>query len=76
VAVVPPGTRGNIYVSQLIPLMGIDPSLLMSLVSELRSLNLLRVQDGGIRLPDDSQALIELTAIGDRFVRRFIEGQT
>jgi hypothetical protein len=56
--------------------MGIDPSLLMSLVSELRSLNLLRVQDGGIRLPDDSQALIELTAIGDRFVRRFIEGQT
>jgi hypothetical protein len=52
-----------------------EPSRRMSLVSELRSLNLLRVQDSGIRMPDDSQALLELTPIGRRFVQRVIEGQ-
>jgi hypothetical protein len=51
-----------------------DPSLLMSLVSELRSVNLLRVQDGGIRMPDHDEVLLELTPIGQRFVERFIEG--
>jgi hypothetical protein len=71
----PPGIRGNIHPPQLrSALAGIDESLLMSLVSELRSLNLLRVQEGGIRLPNDDQALIELTPIGERFVHRFIEG--
>jgi hypothetical protein len=71
----PPGIRSNVYPPQLrTALTGIDPSLLMSLVSELRSLKLVRVEDGGIRLPDDSQALIELTPLGDRFVHRFIEG--
>ena len=52
-----------------------DASLLMSLVSELRSLNLLRVQEsGGVRMPDHSEVLLELTPIGQRFVERFIEG--
>jgi hypothetical protein len=51
-----------------------DSSLLMSLVSESRGLNLLHVQDGGVRAPDNSHVLIELTAIGRRFLERFIEG--
>jgi hypothetical protein len=45
-----------------------------SLVSELRSLNLLRVQEGGIQMPDHGEVLLELTPIGQRFVERFIEG--
>jgi hypothetical protein len=51
-----------------------EPSLLMSLVSELRSLNLLHVQEGGIRMPDYGEVLLELTPIGRRFIERFIEG--
>jgi hypothetical protein len=71
----PTGIGGNVHLPQLRDaLPSIDPSLLMSLVSELRGLNLVRVQEGGIRLPDDSQALIELTPIGERFAHRFIEG--
>lgn len=71
----PAGIRGNIHLPQLRnALPSIDPSLFMSLVSELRGLNLVRVQEGGIRLVDDSQVLIELTQIGERFARRFIEG--
>jgi hypothetical protein len=53
----------------------IDPPLLMSLVRELRGLNLVRVQDGAIRLPDDNQVLIALTQIGERFANRFIESR-
>jgi hypothetical protein len=51
-----------------------EASLLMSLVSELRSLNLLRVQEGAIRMPNYEESLLELTPIGRRFVERFIEG--
>jgi hypothetical protein len=52
-----------------------DPSLLMSLVTELRGLNLLRVQEGAIRLADHSEILVEVTPIGSRFAERFIEGK-
>ncbi len=52
-----------------------EPSLLMSLVSELRGLNLLRVQEGSIRIPDNSHVLLEVTPIGQRFVERIIEGK-
>ncbi len=48
----------------------------MSLVSELRALNLVRVQEGGIRMPDHGEMLIEVTPIGLRLVERFIEGKT
>jgi hypothetical protein len=44
-------------------------------VSELRSLNLLRVQEGAIRTSEYGEALLELTPIGRRFVERFIEGK-
>jgi hypothetical protein len=53
-----------------------DPSLVMSLVSELSALNLVRIQEGGIRMPDHSEILIEVTPIGVRLVERFIEGKT
>jgi len=52
-----------------------DASLLMSLVSELRALNLLRVQEGAIRMSDHGEILLELTPIGVRLVERFIEGK-
>lgn len=52
-----------------------DTSLLMSLVSELRSLNLLRVQEPSISLADFANYRIELTPIGRRFIERFIEGK-
>jgi hypothetical protein len=51
-----------------------DTSLLMSLVRELENLNLLRVQEGNIRMSDHGELLLELTPIGRRFVERFIEG--
>jgi hypothetical protein len=53
----------------------LDASLVMSLVSELSALNLLRVQEGGIRMPDHGEALVEITPIGVRLVERFIEGR-
>ena len=52
-----------------------DASLLMSLVSELSALNLLRTQEGLIRMPDHSEMLVEVTPIGVRLVERFIEGK-
>ena len=53
-----------------------EPSLLMSLVSELRALNLVRIQEGGIRMPDYGDLLVEVTPIGLRLVEQFIEGKT
>jgi hypothetical protein len=52
----------------------LDASLVMSLVSESRALNLLRVQEGATRMPEHGEVLIELTPIGERLVDRFIEG--
>jgi hypothetical protein len=52
-----------------------DASLVMSLVSELSALNLVRTQAGAIRMPDDSGTLVELTPIGLRLVERIIEGK-
>jgi hypothetical protein len=70
------GSQGNFHFAQLSSAFPqFDASLLMSLVSELRSLNLLRVQEGGIRMPDHGDVLLELTPIGRRFVERFIEGK-
>jgi DNA-binding HxlR family transcriptional regulator len=51
-----------------------EPSFLMSLVSELRAFNLIRVQEGAIRMPDHGGVLLEITPVGKRFVERFIEG--
>ena len=70
------GPQGHFQFEQLRPLFPqFDPSLLMSLVSELRGLNLVRVQEPAIRMPDYGNYLIELTPIGHRFVERFIEGK-
>jgi hypothetical protein len=69
------GTQGHFHFNQLSnALPQFDSSLLMSLVSELRSLNLLRIQEGAIRMPDSSEVLVEVTPIGRRFVERFLEG--
>jgi hypothetical protein len=52
-----------------------NASLLMSLVSELRALNLLDAQEGLIRMPDHGGVSLEMTPIGRRLVERFIEGK-
>lgn len=51
-----------------------DASMLMSLVRELQSLNLIRVQEGGIRIPDHGEVRLEMTPLGHRLIERFIEG--
>src|ERR1700730_735366 len=67
------GSQRHFHFPQLRSLLPqFEPSLLMSLVSELRSLNLLRAQEGSIRMPEHSEVLLELTPIGQRFVERFI----
>ncbi len=50
----------------------LDESLVMSFLSELRSLNLVHVLEGA---RTQAEALIEVTPIGERFVERFIEGK-
>jgi hypothetical protein len=71
------GSQGHFQFSQLANSFSqFEGSLVMSLVSELRSLNLLRVQEPAIRLADYGNYLIEITPIGRRFVERFIEGNT
>ena len=52
-----------------------EASFLMSLVSELSSFNLIRVQRGAIPLPDFSHVQLWLPPIGQRLVERFIEGK-
>lgn len=70
------GTQRSFQFGQLrTSFPGYEPSLLMSLVSELRALNLVRVQEGGIRMPDHGEILIEVTPIGLRLVEQFIEGK-
>jgi hypothetical protein len=71
----PMGVQGHIQFEQLEPLFNqLEPSLLMSLVSELRSLNLVRVQEPAIRPSMYGGILREISPIGRRFVERFIEG--
>jgi len=71
----PSANMGNFSFPQLAAAFPhFEPSFLMSLVAELRALNLLRVQEGGIRTPDHLEVLLELTPVGKRFVERFIEG--
>jgi hypothetical protein len=71
----PSGTQGHFQFTQLsVAFPQFNASLLLSLVSELSSLNLLRTQEGMIRTADHSEILLELTPIGRRFVERFIEG--
>jgi hypothetical protein len=71
----PSGSQEHFHFTQLRSTFPqFDASLLMSLVSELRSLNLLRVQEGGLRMPEHDEALVEIIPIGKRFVERFIEG--
>ena len=52
-----------------------DPSFVMSLVSELTALNLLRTQEGTIKLPDYGEVLVEITPLGVKLVEQFIEGR-
>jgi hypothetical protein len=71
------GGQSNFQFSQLrSSFPQFDTSFLMSLVSELRALNLLRVQEGAIRIPDHGEVLLEITPVGLRLVERFIEGRT
>lgn len=71
----PSGSQEHFHFTQLrSSFPQFNSSLLMSLVSELRSLNLLRVQEGSVRMPDHGEVLVELTPIGRRFVEKFIEG--
>jgi hypothetical protein len=73
----PSGSQGQFHFPQLRSAFPqFDPSLLMSLTSELRGLNLLRVQEGAIRVAGHDEVLLELTPIGRRFVERFIQGNT
>jgi hypothetical protein len=75
-ATAPSGGQGHFHFNQLSgTLTRFDPSLLMSLTSELRSLNLVRIQEGVLRMPDRSEILVEVTPIGRRFAERFIEGK-
>jgi hypothetical protein len=46
----------------------------MSLVSELGGLNLILVQETGIRAPDCGGYLLEPTPVGKPSVQKFIEG--
>lgn len=74
-AKVPMGTQDHIHFDQLRSVFADqEPSLLMSLVSELRAFNLVRVQEPTIRPPDYGGTIIEITSIGRRFVQRFIQG--
>jgi hypothetical protein len=59
-------------VSAHFPQMGV--SLLMSLATELDSLNLIHIVEPGIRTPNYGNYAIELTPIGTRFVDRFLNG--
>jgi hypothetical protein len=64
-------------IGQLRTRVTMEPSLLMSLVSELRSLNLVRVQETPLRQQGDAEYdsfHISLTPIGRRLIERFIEG--
>jgi hypothetical protein len=70
------GTQGHIYFDQLRPVFADrESSLLMSLASELRALNLVRVQEPPIRQPDYGGTIVDITPIGKRFVERFIQGE-
>lgn len=52
-----------------------DASLLLSLASELRALNLLHFKEPAIDMPDHEAYLLQVTPIGERFAERFIEGR-
>ena len=70
------GTQRSFQFAQLrSAFSSFDPALTMSLASELRALNLVRIQEGAIRVPDYGEVLIEVTPIGERLVDRFIEGR-
>jgi hypothetical protein len=70
-----PGTQGRINFDQLHPqFTQMEPSLLMSLASELNALNLLHITEPPMKTPDYGNYALELTPIGKRFVEQFIEG--
>jgi len=60
---------------ELPKLLGGDPDLIMSLVSELGGLNLLHVTEGQIPEFHRQHISILVTTVGDRFAERFIEGK-
>ena len=60
-----PGTQGRINFDQLHPQFSeMEPSLLMSLASELNALNLLHITEPGIQMPDYGNYALALTPIG------------
>jgi hypothetical protein len=70
------GQKGHFNFDQLHRAMyPMDAALLMGLISELRSTNLLHIQEPAIRMPDYGNYLLELTPLGWRFAERFIEGE-
>ncbi|HEX4117727.1 MAG TPA: hypothetical protein VHX99_02905 [Rhizomicrobium sp.] len=72
----PMSQRGTFQFQQLRDeLKDFETSLLMGLVSELRGMNFIEVQEPGIRVPDYGNFLLELTPVGKRFVERFILGE-
>ena len=65
----PVGGQGQFYFDQLPrKLPKYDSASLMSFASELQSLDLLRIQNPAISLPDYGGVLLGITLIGRRFV--------
>ena len=52
-----------------------DLHLLMSLASELRSLNLIHLTEGIVGSPSYENAAVRVTPMGVRFAQRFVEGR-
>lgn len=55
-------------------LPGTDPDVIFGLASELRSLDLLQITEGLVGGPNPENHGYQVTPVGLRFVRRFIEG--
>jgi hypothetical protein len=53
----------------------LDPNLVLGLATELRSLNLLHITEGVITGRDYEGYLFQVTPLGSRFAKRFIEGE-
>jgi hypothetical protein len=60
-------------ISQKLP--DLSPQLMLGLVAELRSLNLLHVTEGAIAAPDLGHYAISVTSLGFLFAERFVEGR-
>jgi hypothetical protein len=73
-AVKPNGRRFS-FLDITFKLRGTDPDVVMGLASELRSFNLLHITEGLIGGHNPKNYGFEVTPVGERFARRFIEGR-